>query len=341
MSPNCTNCGSVVSQTQLSCLYCGFVLRYPATVEDEMLLVREQSSTATRIATAKENVLDASNGRSENLAQFWASAYIPNTVSALLSALTLCLSGMPNVTCMEASKMRPLVVSLATRAKALESVVATHPEATPADKMRAAKIATELNDNIAKTDNAIKLFWKILIGFFVVMFGLPALIGLFNVTFGHSDSTRPQRDAEYYCQQESKLASCLQACAGKAQWACDMAEVLKNGGPAKTTPTISVQQIKSIINNDVAKKIRQITHPTGSDGSLSSVSTREVNNEIIATIIIAWKGTFSGGNFTTTVEWKVGKSGHVASTIINDTAIVEASDNSKQKLDDYLKSLIK
>jgi hypothetical protein len=221
----------------MACTFCGRALRSPATVEEEMAMVRDQAAAAARLATAEGNKLlgTLTMGGStrienlQNLAQFWSTAFVPTTVPAIVSALNLCAAGVPAATAWDADHVRPLVVALSARADALDAALSAHPEATDRDRALGQRVRSMLADRLTATRAAGKRMWKgIGIAYAALFIGVPLIIFLlFRI---HDCGKTPTMLAEERCRSswgEEKLTGCIEACSGGIRWACDMAASLK------------------------------------------------------------------------------------------------------------------
>lgn len=241
MIESCSSCGAPTTPTQVACVYCGCVLRTPASVEDEMALVRQQADAATQIATSKRNTAMSAltmgtTNTIENfqtLAQYWGTAFVPTTVPALVSALNLCAAGVPSATANGVGTVRALVTALATRAEVLETVLARHPEATAADRETARRVRELLDTRVRETDAAgrkeMKWLGRIGLAYAVIILGIPLLI------LGPDCVKSPAALAEDHCRNsydDEKLTGCIEACGSGVKWACELAETLKQKSPA-------------------------------------------------------------------------------------------------------------
>jgi len=244
MDTNCPHCGAPVGPSRLACEFCGRVLRSPASIEDEMSLVREQAQAATRIATARGNQLLGAltlggAQRIQNLqalTQFWSTAFVPTTVPALLSALSLCAAGIPPANAWSAQTELPLVMALASRAEVLEAALARHQQASPGDRAQAQHVRAMLTDRVKRSQRSgRKMWWGLGLvygGMFVV---LP--LTMFAVSRLSSCGKTPVEMAEEACRSgfpSARLTGCIEACGGGVKWACDMAASIKQGGNGGT-----------------------------------------------------------------------------------------------------------
>lgn len=93
----------------------------------------------------------------------------------------------------------------------------------------------------------------------------------------------------------------------------------------------------------VASSIQSITHPTGENPSLGDYSVRRVGDRLSVRISVNWQGGLlklggRGANYTTAVAWEFSEGGHVSTTVVSDTSVIDVSRANARRLDDWFRA---
>lgn len=228
MNDQCRGCRAPVSSAQMACQYCGLAQRAPASVDDELAMVREQAEVARQLGSAKRPALEVvslSNQPTNEALQaaFWSTAFVPTTVPALMAALTACTVGAPTATADNSGRVSPLISALANRGEALTGALRSHRDATAVDLEAAASLMAILEARRKALVSADKQMWKMIGLGWVAIFGVGVLMFLL-VSLTDTPAKRCRGGRRSGVEQ---IAACLEACGAGEQWACKMAETLK------------------------------------------------------------------------------------------------------------------
>ncbi len=233
MGTTCTGCNAPTNPAAMACEYCGAVLGKPTSVDEELAMVREQSSAAQRIANPAKsdsplelfNATQRWRNNLENLTNHWTNAFIPTSPPARVAALNACAAAAPAATVNTAEGVKPLLGTLKTRAEVLAATLIVHPNGTAADRAVAERVTKMLDERTKEVNKANVLLWKWIGAAIAVVFLLPFGIILLSAKCsgvgGPEDMCRTREGAK-------QQAGCLEACSQGKQWACQMAETLKS-----------------------------------------------------------------------------------------------------------------
>ena len=91
------------------------------------------------------------------------------------------------------------------------------------------------------------------------------------------------------------------------------------------------------VNDGVAEKIRTITHTTGKNGEVKSLSVEADGTGVVVSIAIRWNGGVLGTLYTTVIRWRFNSTDHLSSGVESDTAPGKVGQEKMTQLDDYLR----
>ena len=93
------------------------------------------------------------------------------------------------------------------------------------------------------------------------------------------------------------------------------------------------------LNDDLAHRIRELTHPTGEGGTLRRQSFTCDSRACATTFDVNWKGGFTSSSYTTTVTWTVTLDCQSTSSVDKETSIISADDEHKKEVEKYLQTV--
>jgi hypothetical protein len=176
----------------MACAYCGLTIRVPVGLSEELALVREQARAAQELAMSTRR----DERRQARLVAFWQNAFVPTTLPALLAALDVCAGNASN------ASLHEVVLQ---RASAIEAAVRTHPDATTAERARAAEGLRLTFGAVARRSAAQRSSTRILVA--VVGLVIALVVVLAVLAPGRPGaSSRPMVDATIAIHVEPKKA---------------------------------------------------------------------------------------------------------------------------------------
>lgn len=111
---------------------------------------------------------------------------------------------------------------------------------------------------------------------------------------------------------------------------------------AVTRPTWQDQlkgQMSSAIDDGLAAKLREMTHPTGDGGTVAKKEVRCSDTECTAYFDVAWKGGFTSSKYVTSVRWAVDRKLTSEATIERETSVISADLEHTRRMADHLQEL--
>jgi hypothetical protein len=96
------------------------------------------------------------------------------------------------------------------------------------------------------------------------------------------------------------------------------------------------QMMDGSFGASMARTIRGITHPTGSDARLRSYDVRRMGDRISVRISTDWQG-LSDASYTTDVVWEFDEAHHIVAEVVSDNALFSVAAENARQLDEYFR----
>lgn len=99
---------------------------------------------------------------------------------------------------------------------------------------------------------------------------------------------------------------------------------------------------KLILRNDaqIAKALLSLTHPSGTNPSITISNTAKLNDRIVLDIELLWDGGFLGLKHKTVLSWEISPSDHIVAKVHLDSTGLTPSVQDRESLNDYFRTKI-